>query len=115
MKALLTMILLVFSSSLFANTVKPENGGSEQTTMKIQGTRIPCQGTDGNTSCYQVQKGASVGTDFWEILPEPIAGFNFENGFTYLVTVKITTRENPAAGQSRFVYELVSVISKTAE
>lgn len=115
MKALLTMILLVFSASLFANPVKPENGGSEQTTMKIQGTRIPCQGTDGNTSCYQVQKGASIGTDFWEILPEPIAGFNFESGYTYLVTVKITTRENPAQGQSRFIYELVSVLSKTPE
>lgn len=115
MKALLTMMLLVFSAHLFAHTDEPKTGGSEQTSMKIQGSKLPCKGTDGNTSCYQVQKGASIGTDFWEILPENIAGFDYEEGYTYLVTVKITTREAPVAGQSRFIYELVQVVSKTKD
>ena len=109
------MFLLVFTTALFAHNDEPRTAGSEQTTMKVQGSRIPCQGTDGNTMCYQVQKGSSVGTDFWEILPEPISGFTYEEGYTYLLNVKITTRENPTEGQSRFVYEVLSVISKTAE
>lgn len=115
MRSLLTFLLLSISAQLFAHHTEPKSTGSETATMKIQGTTIPCNGTDGNTQCFQVQKGASIGTDFWEILPEPIAGFNFEQGYTYLITVKITTRENPAQGQSNFVYELVQVISKTKD
>lgn len=115
MKSLLTFLLLSISAQLFAHHTGPKSNGSETATMKVQGATIPCTGTDGNTQCFQVQKGASIGTDFWEILPEPIAGFNYEPGFTYLITVKITTRDNPAQGQSGFVYELVQVISKTKD
>lgn len=112
---LLTFLLLGITTQLFAHHNEPKSNGSEQTSMKIQGATIPCNGTDGNTQCFQVQKGASIGTDFWEILPEPIAGFSFEAGYTYLVTVKITTRENPAQGQSNFIYELLQVVSKTKD
>lgn len=115
MKTFLAFVLLTFSAQLFAHNNEPLTGGTEQVSMKVMGTKIPCNGTDGNTSCFQVQKGASIGTDFWEVLPEPIAGFNFEAGYTYFLTVKITTRENPAAGQSTFIYELVNVVSKTKE
>lgn len=121
MKSLLTFLMLAFVLTVKAGVGEGQGKGqltlpgTEQVSMKVQGTKLPCKGFDGNTSCFQVQKGASIGTDFWEILPEPIAGFEFEAGYTYLITVKITLRENPAEGQSEFIYELVQVVSKTAE
>ncbi len=119
MKSLLTFVMLAFVLTLKAGVGEEKPGmagpGTEQVSMKVQGTKLPCKGFDGNTTCFQVQKGASIGTDFWEILPEPIAGFEFEAGYTYLITVKITLRENPQEGQSEFIYELVQVVSKTKE
>lgn len=87
--------------------------GSELITMRIQANKVACDGYEGNNSCFMVQKGASIGTDFWEQLKEPIDGFNFEAGFSYDVQIKIELRENPNADQSQFQYHLVKIISKT--
>jgi len=115
MKSLLTFVMLAFVLTVKAGEGDAKLPGTEQVSMKVQGTKLPCAGFDGNTTCFQVQKGASIGTDFWEILPEPINGFEFEAGYTYLITVKITLRENPKQGQSEFIYDLVQVVSKTKE
>lgn len=87
--------------------------GSELITMRIQANKVACDGFEGNKTCFMVQKGASIGTDFWEPLKEPIDGFNFEAGFSYDLQIKIELRENPNADQSQFQYHLVKIISKT--
>lgn len=116
MKALMTLLLLFTATGLWANQSESlPFEGSEMITMRIQAHKVSCQGFEGNKTCYTVQKGASIGTDFWETLEEPIDGFNFEEGFIYDVTVKIELRATPSENQSRFHYTLVKVVSKKKE
>jgi len=74
--------------------------------------QVDCDGFEGINKCFMVQKGASIGKDSWEMLPEPIEGFSYEEGYVYDVTVKIDLVPNPTDEQSRFKYTLVNVMSK---
>lgn len=115
MKTLIILCILSFGYTLHAaeTPIVILEEGSELITMRIQANKVACDGFDGNTTCFMVQKGASIGTDFWEQLNEPIEGFNFEPGYTYDVQIKVVLRENPSEDQSRFQYNLVKIISKT--
>lgn len=79
--------------------------------MRIRG-EVDCEGTAGNTKCLKVQKGASIGKEEWEMLPEPIEGFRYEEGYTYDVTVKIDAIPDTGDGTTSFRYTLVNVLSK---
>jgi hypothetical protein len=115
MKTALTFLFLFLTTASFAGNGLPRFGcviSSELITMRIQAHKVSCDGFSADKMCFMVQKGASIGTDFWEELPEPIDGFSFEDGYTYDLSIRITMRENPAENESKFKYELVKVISK---
>ncbi|WP_300665930.1 DUF4377 domain-containing protein [Fluviicola sp.] len=83
--------------------------------MRVGAHLVNCSGNAEETKkCYSVQKGATIGMDSWEVLPQPIEGFNFEAGFTYDLIVKIDLVEGKT-GAERFKYTLVQIISKIKE
>lgn len=114
MKALLSFVLLLAASFAFGNvpSATPAREGSEVIKMRIQSSQVDCNGANGNTHCFMVQKESSIGTENWEMLREPIEGFSYEAGYIYDVTVKIERVDNPAANQSPFRYTLVSITAK---
>lgn len=116
MKMLLFLLMFTCSPLAFCNidNAVSVREGSEVIKMRIQSEKVACDGYDNNTTCYVVQKESSIGKDNWEVLEQPIDGFNFEPGYIYDVTVKIERVDNPGPDQSEFRYILVNVISKQA-
>lgn len=83
--------------------------------MRVGGQLVNCSENAADTKkCYSVQKGATIGMDSWEVLPQTIEGFTFEAGFTYDLIVKIELVEGKT-GAERFKYTLVQIISKIKE
>lgn len=83
--------------------------------MRVGGQLVNCsESADETKKCFSVQKGATIGKDSWEVLPQTIEGFNFEAGFTYDLIVKIDLVEGKT-GSERFKYTLVQIISKIKE
>lgn len=119
MKTLLFLATLFGTTIAFGNNNRPttnlRDGGGEVITMRIQSQQIDCKGANDNAKCFQVQKGASIGKDNWEVLPETIEGFNFEEGFTYDVTVQVERVVSQTDDNYSFKYVLVNVISKKKE
>jgi len=110
--ALLTCLSLTLISAVGKDTTTAVTAKKQEVINMRIGEQVDCDGTQGNTTCFMVQKGASIGKDSWEMLPEPIEGFNYEAGYVYDVTVKIEVLPNPAEGQSSFQYTLVNILSK---
>jgi hypothetical protein len=118
MKTATTFLFLLFATVSMAGNGRSRfetTFSSELITMRVQAHKVACDGFSADKMCFMVQKGASIGTDFWEVLPEPIDGFNFEEGYIYDLSIRITLRENPAENESKFIYELVKVVSKKKE
>ncbi|MDF3025760.1 MAG: hypothetical protein K0S23_67 [Fluviicola sp.] len=83
--------------------------------MRVQGHRVDCQpGSDDVRKCYLVQKEASIGKENWEVLQQEIEGFNFEEGYTYDIIVKVEVLQDKT-GPDRFKHSLVQIISKIHE
>jgi len=81
--------------------------------FRVKDHQVGCDGYEGTSRCYMVQKGAAVGSDNWEVLREPIEGFRYEEGYTYDVKVRMELVPNPDTDQSRYRYQLVETLSKT--
>jgi hypothetical protein len=118
MKALLSLVLLLATVFAFANVrqVNPDaekSAGSEVIKMRVNSAKVQCEGYNGNTLCFEVQKGAAIGTDNWEVLREPIEGFSYEEGYIYDVTVKIESVENPQPNQPRHKNIIMDIMAKT--
>jgi len=52
-------------------------------------------------------------SDIWMSLRENIAGFDYEEGYEYVILVKCTRIKNPLQDQSAEQYSLIKIISKT--
>ena len=59
--------------------------------------------------CYLVKVGDDKD---WSLFYSPIEGFNYENGYEYVIKVKKEKIDNPPADGSSIKYTLVKVISK---
>lgn len=113
MKTLLSFAFLLLTVTVSAGN--PDSGdATEVIRMRINSSKADCNGYNGNTQCFMVQKGGSIGMDHWEMLREPIEGFDYEEGFVYDITVKIEQIPNAAVGEQRVKYILVDVVAKTA-
>jgi len=119
MKALLSLGLLLVTIFVFANVrqvtpvtdTHPE--GSEVIKMRVNSAKVACDGYNGNTMCFEVQKGASIGTGNWEVLREPIDGFNYEPGYVYDITVKVESIASSETNQPRHKNILMDIMAKT--
>lgn len=104
MKLLLTFAVIL--SSLFLNGQNTFFTGTQ--TWTIASETVRCQNSD--NQCLLVKY---PGNKEFEILNEPIEGFNFENGYDYVITVRQEVKSPPIQiNESVFRYILVKVISK---
>lgn len=83
----------------------------KQETVKfiIASKTADCTG-EGKQKCMLVKKGDQ--TD-WEFFYSQIQGFNYEEGYEYVIEVKENKLENPPMGASAIEYVLVKEVSKT--
>ncbi|WP_343632215.1 DUF4377 domain-containing protein [Fluviicola sp.] len=111
-------ITLSLAATAFHSEAKNSDGtvysdAGEISKMRIQAHRVACQ-PGGAANCFSVQKGATIGMDSWEVLQQPIEGFDYEEGYTYDVIVKVDAQPGKT-GAERFKYTLVEIISKVKE
>lgn len=111
----LSLATTSFTSETVTSDQSVYSNAGEVIKMRVQGHRVGCQpGSDDVKECYLVQKGASIGMENWEVLQQPIEGFNFEEGYTYDLIVKIEVLQDKT-GPDRFKYTLTQIISKIKE
>lgn len=83
----------------------------KQETVKytVASKTADCTG-EGKQKCMLVKKGNSAE---WEFFYSQIKGFNYEEGYEYVIEVKENKLENPPMGASSIEYVLVKEVSKT--
>lgn len=67
---------------------------------------------DFQSPCYRIQEGSELGSGVWKNVNMPINGFTYEEGFTYLLIVRIEREQDATSETPRFKYTLVKVLSK---
>lgn len=67
----------------------------------------------GPMTCLQVKDAASPDAAF-QLFYSPIKGFDYVPGYVYELKVRVTERERVPADASRYEYELIEIVSKTA-
>jgi hypothetical protein len=67
---------------------------------------------DFSTPCYRIQEGSELGSGSWKNVNTPINGFTYEEGFTYLLVVRIEREPDVTSETPRLKYTLVKVLSK---
>lgn len=111
----LSLAAINFTSQAMDSEQSIYSGSEEVIKMRVNAHQVDCHPeADMTPLCYSVQKGASIGMDNWEVLQQSIEGFNFEEGYTYDLIVKIEFQQGKT-GPERFKYTLVEIISKTKE
>ena len=104
-----------FTSETAISEQSVYSNSGEVIKMRIQGHKVSCQpGSDEVKECFLVQKEASIGKENWEVLQQPIEGFDFEEGYTYDLIVKVEVLQDKT-GPDRFKHTLVQIISKIKE
>ncbi len=68
--------------------------------------------TDFSSPCYRIQEGAELGSGNWKNVSTPIDGFVYEEGFTYLLIVRIERVPDATLKTPGLKYTLVKVLSK---
>jgi hypothetical protein len=63
--------------------------------------------------CYPSMKYKMNEQDNWSVLGQRIGGFDYEEGYEYLLRVKITHIKHPVADQPTETYALIEIVSKT--
>lgn len=112
------LTLFLAATSFTTETISSDqsvcSSAGEVIKMRVQGHRVSCQPDADAKLCYSVQKGASIGMEHWEVLQQPIEGFDFEEGYTYDLIVKVEVLQDKT-GPDRFKHTLVQIISKIKE
>ena len=100
---LVAILLVVSSCSIF-------KGNSPKTkTIWVDSEQVACAE---NKQCLNVYIGKELKEE-WTALNTDIKGFDFEKGFKYQLSVVESKVENPNEGESKVVYQLAEVVSKT--
>jgi hypothetical protein len=109
----LSLATTSFTSGTSVSSRSIYSNAGEVIKMRVQGHRVDCQPND-TKQCFLVQKGASIGMENWEVLQQSIEGFDFEEGYTYDLIVKVDVLQDKS-GPDRFKHALVQIISKIKE
>lgn len=81
----------------------------ENKIMTIAKARIDCQHPEGMMRCFKVKENEN---DPWSAFHEGIHGFNYEEGYEYVIEVVVQSFQNPQPGWSNRIYLLKRIISK---
>lgn len=63
--------------------------------------------------CYLIQEGEAIGGNGWQLLYDPIEGFDYVEGYIYDLDVTVSEVEDPPMDTSGLKYVLNQVLSKT--
>jgi uncharacterized protein DUF4377 len=77
-------------------------------TLFVKDQRATCE-AEGKRECLQVRSAES---EEWRNLFSPIAGFEYEPGYTYQLEVEASRVVNPPADAAALKYRLLKVVSK---
>ena len=83
----------------------------EPKTIFIKSSYQDCTG-EAEQKCLVVKE---KGTSDWELFYDTIDGFNYEEGYNYVLDIMVETVDNPPADGSSIKYSLVKIISKTKD
>lgn len=81
---------------------------AEQLTLFVGPELVDCVGV-APQQCFQVREDIELD---YELLYEPIAGFEFEPGFEYEIVVNVTEVIDPPADASTLAYKLVEIVDQ---
>ncbi len=86
----------------------------KDTIFWVNSYQVDCVGV-GPMKCMLVKKTADINEGEWQNFYDKIAGFDYEPGYIYKLSVKEEQRENVPADASSIKYTLVSVLEKTPD
>lgn len=109
--ALLTASALTGCSSAGSEAGAPEPGSGEVVRMWIEPELVECVGV-APMECMQVAYSEGGEPQFFY---DSIAGFDYQEGTSYVIDVQVTEVEDPPADASSLSYTLVDVISETPQ
>jgi len=89
----------------------PEAGSGEVVRMWIEPELVECTGV-GPMECMQVAYSEGGETQYFY---DSIAGFDYQEGTSYVIDVRVTEVEDPPADASSLSYTLLDVISETPQ
>ncbi|MGA8852734.1 MAG: DUF4377 domain-containing protein [Christiangramia sp.] len=103
--------LALFSSFSCSLSGNDEDGNTEIVEMTINHFQQTAFGSFPQM-VYLVQENDKIGGDQWDYLYDQIAGFEYEAGYVYNLSVKKEAVENPPQDASSIKYTLQNVSSK---
>lgn len=114
MKRILSLLLC---SQLFiaatALSQSPENVSiPPETNLRIYSEMVPCQGFEGQTQCFKIQEGNSIGSENWEMSYIRPEGLEFKPGHIHnllVKTVKDTRKLQDMPAERVIVIRLLSL------
>lgn len=111
-----TLIIALFFSFVFSfQSCNEEENMQEDVYMWIASERIILEDVHAGVERLFFQYKLNESDD-WDSLYPLIAGFDdYEEGYEYLIQVRVDTIENPAQDQYPKTYTLLKIISKTAK
>lgn len=102
-------------TSLSSNTVK-EGFSHHNVQYWVNSQKKPCVGI-APMNCLQVQTGETIDEGGWELFYSPIEGFDYEEGYQYLILVEVrelSAKQTPADASSQ-QYQLLAIKAKTLQ
>lgn len=81
-----------------------------ENTFIIASQRLECQG-EAPQQCLLVKTNENQQN--WQFFYAEITGFNYQEGYEYVIVVEETSIKNPPQGGSSIAYTLIEIISKT--
>ena len=80
--------------------------------MRVNYLRKSCEQEMENATCLMVQQGEDLCSEEWFYFYGEIMGFQYEEGYVYLLKVRVGEMKNPPMDASSLRYTLVEVLSK---
>jgi heat shock protein HslJ len=108
-KAQGNMLEIIASTGSVLRFARENNQLIKKINLYIQPKKIDCQGIV-LQKCYLMKYSTKDG---WKRFYDEIEGFDFEEGYYYLLEVERTRAENPPKDTSGFTYKLVKIVKKS--
>jgi len=108
-KKLSIVLLLIFLSLIVLSACNVPFSGSEEKTVYVGPKMVECTG-ESPQMCLLVKENPN---DEYTYFYDQIEGFDYEEGYEYVIRVKEETVDNPPAGGSSIRWILIDVVSKT--
>ncbi len=105
MKKLHIFLTLILTLAMACNSEQK----SDYLTLTIASKKVDCQGV-APQKCLQIKIGNEKE---WQYFYGNIEGFNYEEGYEYVIEVSQEKIKNPPADGSYIRYKFVKLISKT--